>query len=264
MQVHITVAGDDSRLEYLSKELCTLGYHSEYFTTARYLQQEGLSPYDCLVFPMFPPLKLLDKALGFGKKGALLCAGLPTKEFILIANEHGFSVYDYMSDSLVAIRNAVATAEGAIAQAICQSPITLQSAKVLLIGFGRCGELLALKCRSLGADVTVCDCQSLALTRACAHGFSTIPTIKNCKKYNLIFNTAPYLSLTPPILDTLREDATIIDIASAPGGTDFPYCKQKGITAKLCPSLPALYAPKTSGCILAHAIHNRLVKLQLT
>ena len=264
MPIKITVLGDDSRLEQLSHELSNLGYHSDYYSTSRYIGQDNLEIFDCMVFSMFPQIKSLTKALSFGKKGALLCAGLPSKDFILTANEHGFSVYDYMADPFVAMKNAIATAEGALAQAISLSPITLQSSKVLVIGFGRCGELLALKARQLGSLVHVCDCSNMAKTHAEALGFPTMHTVKNCKSYSIIFNTAPYLTLTPDLIDTMEKDVTIIDLSSSPGGTDFSYCKQKGITAKLCPSLPALYAPKTSGSILAHAIHNRLVKLQLT
>jgi len=52
----------------------------------------------------------------------------------------------------------------------------------------------------------------------------------------------------------LPASVVIIDIASAPGGCDYTYCKKKGIHAKLCPGLPGQYAPKTSGEILAKAI----------
>lgn len=261
---HITVFGDDPRLEYVNRELCALGYSSEYFPGAGPDQAGKPVSSDCLVFPLFPPIKLLTRALDYGNGNALFCAGLPSKEFILMANEHGFSVYDYMSDPHVTMLNGVATAEGAIAEAIRLSPLTLQDAGGLVIGFGRCGELLSLKCRSLGCNLTVYDWNPHVLSHAQAHGFPVIEDLTDLGPYAVIFNTAPYLNLTAEVLQTAAEDAAIIDLASSPGGTDFAYCKQQGIKAKLCPSLPAIFAPKTSGIILAHAIHNRLVKLQIS
>ena len=39
-----------------------------------------------------------------------------------------------------------------------------------------------------------------------------------------------------------------------PGGTDFVYCKSKGIKAVHSLGLPGKYSPKTSGEILGNAI----------
>ena len=52
-------------------------------------------------------------------------------------------------------RNAVATAEGAIAEAVLHSDGTLHGAACLVIGFGRVGLALAQRLRGLSAHVTV-------------------------------------------------------------------------------------------------------------
>lgn len=263
-QIHVTVFGADPRLEYLCRELIQQGYPTDYFSDVNAITDKDPTHADCLVFPMFPSMKLLSDSLKHGNTNACICAGLPSKEFILMANEHGFSVYDYMSDPHVTMQNGIATAEGALAEAIRLSPCVLQSSRVLVIGFGKCGELLAIKCRQLHAVVQVCDCHPLAQSHALAHGFSVQYPLKSCSSYDFIFNTAPYLTLDETLLSSATDTLTIIDIATAPGGTDFAYCKQAGIRAKLCPSLPAIYAPKTSGIILAHAICQRLEKLQIS
>lgn len=260
----IAVIGDDHRLFHLAGTLSALGYRSDYFSESALAERTGFGEYSVLVLSLFPSEKLLKKILKKNTGQALLCAGLPSKEAILLANEYGYSVYDYMKDPAVAIRNAVATAEGAIANALTLSPITLQNANVLIIGFGRCGEILSLKCRQLGAFVTVCETAPVAKAHALAHGFPVQTAPDSVGDFDLIFNTAPYLTLTGEVLKNAREELLILDIASAPGGTDFSYCEKKGIRAQLCPSLPAIYAPKTSGQILAEAIHRRIVKLQLS
>ena len=71
-----------------------------------------------------------------------------------------------------------------------------------------------------------------------------------------MFNTAPQKSLVDDILCRLKKNATIIDIASAPGGTDFDYCKKYGICAKLCPGIPGHYAPDTAARIIFNEIVN--------
>jgi len=260
----IAVIGDDHRLFHLAGALTTLGYQSDYFSESTLVKRTDFGEYSVLVLSLFPSEKLLKKILKKNSEQALLCAGLPSKEAILLANEYGYSVYDYMKDPTVAIQNAVATAEGAITKALTLSPITLQNAKVLVIGFGRCGEILSLKCRQLGASVTLCETAPLAKAHALAHGFPVLDTPSCLSDFDILFNTAPYLTLTESILSEAGEDLLILDIASAPGGTDFAYCEKNRISAYLCPSLPAIYAPKTSGQILAHAIHRRITTLQLS
>ncbi len=56
----------------------------------------------------------------------------------------------------------------------------------------------------------------------------------------------------------MNPDVTIVDIASAPGGVDFDFCRQQNIRAKLCPGLPGIYAPQSSAEILFEAIVKSL------
>ena len=55
-------------------------------------------------------------------------------------------------------------------------------------------------------------------------------------------------------IDLLHEDAVVLDIASAPGGCDSAYCKEKHVPYKLALGLPGLYCPKTSAMILLEAM----------
>ena len=56
---------------------------------------------------------------------------------------------------MVAQENAVATAEGAIAELTNHSPYNIEGAKILVTGYGNCGKAIAKKLRGLGARVTV-------------------------------------------------------------------------------------------------------------
>jgi dipicolinate synthase subunit A len=66
-------------------------------------------------------------------------------------------------------------------------------------------------------------------------------------RFMYIFNTAPALVLGEALLEGAAPEATIIDIAAAPGGVDFEAAKQLGLCAKLCPGLPGKYAPRAAG-----------------
>lgn len=259
----IIVLGPDPRQEYLAQYLTHLGHQVSYQANpdAKSLPFNNAS---CLVLPMFPSARRILNSTDYCGPNALLCAGLPSQEFTCAATEHGFSVYDYMSDKKVAVQNAVATAEGALIEAMRLSKQTLHGSHCLIIGFGTCGEVLAQKCKALNAKVFLLEKDALRQVHGLAQGFSLQSPDVPLHEFSYIFNTVPSPVLTPSQIDTLTLDCVIIDIASSPGGTDFEYCLQKNILAKLCPSLPALYAPKTAGEILAIAIHKRLLQHPLS
>ncbi len=60
-----------------------------------------------------------------------------------------------MDDEQVKEENAVATAEGVIAELVSNSPYNIEGAKILVTGYGKCGRAAACRLKSLGARVTV-------------------------------------------------------------------------------------------------------------
>jgi dipicolinate synthase subunit A len=74
------------------------------------------------------------------------------------------------------------------------------------------------------------------------------------EKYSYIFNTVPALILTENLLDGFSDNVMIFDIASAPGGTDFAYCRQRGIYAVNSLGIPGKEYPREAGEIIARAI----------
>lgn len=174
----------------------------------------------------------------------------------------GIPFYDLMADSAVAIRNGIATAEGAIAHAVLDSCITLHHAPALVLGYGRCGKILADKLKGMSAAVSICarNPTDLALGESLGYGIVPFSKLKrHLKKYKFIFNTIPAPVLTSSCLDKIGPDTVIIDIASVPGGTDFNYAKKKGINAKLYLGIPGKTAARSSGEILAEAILEYLL-----
>ena len=64
------------------------------------------------------------------------------------------TVLDYFHDEFLTAANAAITAEGALLLAMEQLPVTLADTPVLVIGWGRIGQLLSRKLQALGAHVT--------------------------------------------------------------------------------------------------------------
>lgn len=176
-------------------------------------------------------------------------------------NYKNIPFYDFMETEAVSIKNAVATAEGAIAEAIKASPINLHKSTCLVLGFGRCAKILAYKLSGLDVDVTVGARNIDQLATADSYGYNIIhlnqfsEIMPNC---DFIFNTIPAMVLEEPVLSMMKTNAVIIDIATYPGGTDFEKCRELGINAYLCLGLPGKYAPLTSAEILNSVLLQQL------
>lgn len=198
------------------------------------------------------------------KEGQKLYGGLFSEQLIQTCKEKGALFYDLMKDESVAIGNAIATAEGAVVEAMMLGEETLHGKECLVIGYGKCGSVLADKLKGLQAKVTVMARNAVSRTKARAMGYEVREMFERGdgqpEKYTYVFNTVPALVLTEQILSRFDSNVVIIDIASKPGGTDFDYCRYVGIKAKLSLGLPGKYAPKTSGEILAEAVMSQFSK----
>lgn len=194
-------------------------------------------------------------------EGQRLYGGLLPLRFVKACEKRGCSCFDYMKSDTVAMENAIATAEGAIAELIQHSNCNLHGSRILVIGYGRCGKVLCQKLHGLNAQVTVMARREEVRAEVEAMGFSSLPMFNDCTdthfaKYDFVVNTVPSPVLTWETLGGLKQEVIILDIASAPGGTDFTACKELGLTASLSLGIPGRYAPKTSGEILGKQILN--------
>lgn len=187
----------------------------------------------------------------------ILFGGVIPPLLLQFCKEKAISCHDLMKNERITILNAIATAEGTIMEAIAESDRNLHGSKCLVLGYGRCAKVLAAKLKALDARVLVAARSMEALAYAEAEGLATItlPYIKCViSSCHFIFNTVPALVLTKDCLEYADKNVTIIDIASAPGGVDFAYAKERQLHAKLCPALPGRVAPRTSADILVTEI----------
>lgn len=165
------------------------------------------------------------------------------------------------SDQELALLNAVPTAEGAVQKAMELSEITLHGSRVLVLGLGRCGTALARLLQGLGAAVraVVRRRESAAFAQTIgvpAIFFTALPEVAG--EADFIFNTVPAPVLDSRLLEQVNRACLILDLAAAPGGTDFKAAAALGLRAELLPGLPGLTAPRTAGRILAR-VYRRII-----
>ncbi len=277
------ILGKEERQKYLFQMLCSRGQ------TVTYCDSWLDGGYDAVMLPVAGSAEYLEQIADHLQAGEYVFGCNFPLEITERKRREGIFFVDYMKEEGAAYTNAAVTAEGAIAEAILGGTEVLFQRPMLVMGYGRCGQMLAQRLRALGGKVTVYekDPEKLAIAQAC--GFDTAEaedemvsyepgavTIANCSldtenraaanrldeqfwsRFVYVFNTIPARVLGEERLSYLRHDAVLIDLASAPGGLDYAYCAQKGLNAKLCGGLPAKYAPKSAAELLLRVIESYL------
>ncbi|HLN63349.1 MAG TPA: dipicolinic acid synthetase subunit A [Symbiobacteriaceae bacterium] len=199
------------------------------------------------------------------ERGAVVFAGLGNPYLRRLCEERGVSLVEYREADEFAIWNSIPSAEGAIAMAMEDTPFTMFGSRSLVLGFGRTGKAIALLMRGLFSEVTVAARKDLDFARIWAAGHRYVPWDRLAQavaEADIIYNTVPAMVLTRELLAQAPPHAVVIDVASAPGGTDFEAAKQLGLKARLAPGLPGIVAPVTAGKIIAELIVRHLERRQ--
>ena len=286
-ELNIWVVGGDMRQAKLAEQFADDGHTVHTFALERSPEPilgaeqagdlEGAALADCVVLPL--PVtgegSLLNAPLSAGRHtlaqvldalrpGQVVCAGKVGDEARSLAAKRGLTLQDYFAREELAVANAVPTAEGAIQIAMEELPSTLHGARVLVIGYGRLGKLLAHRLSGLGARVSVAarSCADLAWIEAYGYGVEHSAQLEGwlcC--YDLVVNTVPARVLDAEALSDLRPGCLVIDLASKPGGVDFDAASRLGIKAIWALSLPGKVAPVTAGRSIRTTIYNILNEL---
>ena len=175
--------------------------------------------------------------------------------------DYGLTLLDYYDREETQVANAVPTAEGALQLAMESTDHTLHGSRCLIIGYGRIGRLLADRLLALGAEVTVSARKYGDLAWVQAWGCQSIRTealAGQLDRFDLIFNTAPALILDGARLREAREDCVVIDLASAPGGTDLAEARRLGRRVIPAPGLPGKTAPRTAAAAIRDSVYHIL------
>jgi dipicolinate synthase subunit A len=233
---------------------------------------------DCVILPL--PINsgdklnapLADREIDFQEIFQLLekqcvVGGRIPDEVEQKAMEYGVNLFDYYTREELIVANAIPTAEGAIAAAMRELDVTIHGISCLVLGFGRVGKILAKDLSGLGAHVTVAARKHSDIAWIGAYGHQAIRLRELPEKaggYDLIYNTAPSLVLDRGILEKVKKDCLVIDLASKPGGVDFNAAGELGVKTLWLLSLPGKVAPVTSGLIVKNTVQNLLLERRMS
>ncbi len=174
---------------------------------------------------------------------------------------NNITYYDLMEQEDLAVKNAVPTAEGVIFKILQEQKTTIFNSNVLVLGFGKCGKALADRLYGLKANLFCEARRKKDIAQIESLGYNSVDIAKLeqvLPNMDIVINTVPYMLLNKRRLELLKKDALVIDIASAPGGTDFEYCKEKGIRAYLELGIPARTSPVSAARFTKEVIDSIL------
>ena len=223
--------------------------------------------------------------------GQLLVGGALPKAFREACHRKQISTADLLEEEAFLSANAALTAEGLLGVLLSDTPFSLTGRKILLLGYGRCGQETARLLSAFSAKLWVLEREEAALARARAQGHLAFPfpetgaaknrgpeaevstsqkpeagasTDRNPEAeppmdFDLVINTIPARVLSPSLLSRLPVHCRIFDIASAPFGFDLETARSLGLSCTRCPGLPGQWSPQTAGEIMGKTILERML-----
>ena len=257
------VVGGDARLAYAAQAFMRAGWQVRQYRVPAVpgveageqagSMQEALNGASVVLGPApfrAPDGPLAEELGEHIKQGQTLIAGGLPRALKERCAEAGAPAHDLLEREDYSVLGAIATAEGAIAEAAMRSGGTIHLSDCLILGYGRCARPLAKKLMGFGARVVVAARRWEAACAAIADGcevldFTMLP--RHIFRFAYIFNTVPAVVLDASLLRGVTAEAMIIDIAAAPGGVDYALAEELGLNAVLCPGLPGKYSPRAAG-----------------
>lgn len=268
MKNYLFVGGDERQkfaAEYIKKQVNTVSFAYTFEELKKEIPQA-----DIIVLPLpvtrdgkhinSDPkngLISIEELIFLLKEGMTIMAGMINNDTAQRIASKGVALYDYYQSEVLTILNSVSTAEGVIYELIGNSKINLQGSKSLVTGYGKASSAICKLLYSLGSEVVVSARSERDRIVAAAHNCKAIPLYdinENSDDLDFVINTVPALVIDEKVICRLKKDCFILDIASAPYGTDFEAAEKYGITAKKAPSLPGRISPRSAGEAIAKTI----------
>lgn len=193
-----------------------------------------------------------------------LIAGTLSEDYKKLLEAKNINYIDVLKREEFTVLNTIATAEGTIQIAMEETQKTVHGSKVLILGFGRIGKVLAKMLDGIGAKVSCEARKNEDIAWIKAYGYEPIylnELNENLGNFDIIINTIPFQILDSDRLDLVKKDVVLIDVASNPGGVDRKAAKEKDLKLIWALSLPAKVAPLTSAIYIKETIYHVLKEI---
>ena len=205
--------------------------------------------------------KILIEDLVKSNKEKIFISGSLKDDIKNRLDEKYLDVVDIMKRDDLAILNTIATAEGTIEVAIKNTDKILQGSRVLILGFGRVGKIVASKFSKMSAIVTCAARRISDLAWIKAYGYNSLninDMLYDLKDFDIIINTVPQTILKEKELKHVNSEALLIDLASAPGGIDGKAAVNMGLNFIWALALPGRIAPTSSAKFIKDTVYTIL------
>ncbi len=267
------IIGGDSRFSYMEKILKEKGYDSQRIFPGEY-KADDFEKANVFVLPV-PASRdnvnintpLSDEQFYIGDflrllpKKCIIAGGMISDDLNKMLLAKNVSVFDYYKNESLTEKNAELTAEGVLGIIINTVPDAVSGLKCAVTGYGRCAKALCKKLKLLSAEATAIVRSEKSVEEANKDGFKAYfinDFASICSQFDVTVNTVPAKIIGKEILEQMKKDSLLIEIASAPFGVDFDSAKQLGINTIKAGSLPGRMSPKSAGEIICNTIINHI------
>ena len=208
--------------------------------------------------------KIMINDLMKSNKSKIFISGSIKDDLKKQLDEKYMEVIDIMKRDDLAILNTIATAEGTIEVAIKNTDKILQGSRVLILGFGRVGKIVANKFSKMSAIVTCAARKVSDLAWIKAYGYNSLNInymLYDLKEFDIIINTVPQTILREKELKHIDAEALLIDLASSPGGIDGKMATSMGLNFIWALALPGRIAPSSSAKFIKDTVYTILEEM---
>jgi dipicolinate synthase subunit A len=130
------------------------------------------------------------------------------------------------------LERAPAIVEGAIAEIVRHTKVTIDDSEIAVVGYGNIGSLLARRLAALGGRVHVAarraevraDAQGAGLEALTIEGLPEL-----APRVAMVCSTVPAPVVGRDVLERLPHGALAMDLAAPPGGVDLDLARSLGI-----------------------------------
>ena len=262
MNKKISIIGGDLRmiklaqmLEQDGNEVITYGMEKAEFTNVKKVEdiKEVISISDIIISAIpfskdgvtinapYSDKTINIEELAINKEEKMFIAGSINENVYGQLSKSYKSVIDIMKREELIILNTIATAEGAVKIAIESTEKILQGSNVLILGFGRVGKVVANKFSKMDCNITCAARKAADLAWIQANGYKKMninEIDESINNFDIIINTVPKVIVNRNILEMMKKDVLIIDLASNPGGIDRIAAQQFNINLNWALALP--------------------------
>lgn len=245
---------DDDRYDYVSSYL----KEHEVIIDAG---AENIQDLDFILFPFKEDInseKYNNRFFESLSKNTLLFSGVRNKFLDKMSEIYNLDYLPLMEDKSVSLMNAIPTSEGVISHIIQNTKMPVFDSKILVIGYGVCGQDLCKRLSGLNANVYSLVRNEIKEARAIGNGVKPvyIEDIYN-HSFDVIVNTVPNKVLERDHIEKFKE-SLIIDISSKPHGFDVEFVESINENFVILSSIPSKCAVKFAGDILAKNIYRKV------